>query len=112
MIDDLILAHTVVTTWVRHTSSWATWSVQAEIDEFFAESTSVSWLACALKVVASEVLACTIIFAWEHFADTCLFDWLFNGASSQFLVPEEHISAFADSPSVLTGALQKHVQAS
>ena len=110
MVNDQILADTVETTWMRHTStSHPAWHVQTEIDCLLTNITHISLLAVTSVRVTSQINACSVISAWVVLAHAGLFQWTFDRASFQLLVPEEHIGALGHDEAPFAGALKEDV---
>lgn len=90
-------------------SAGTAWHILAEINGDLAHWSSKSWLALASELEVTQILADTVVSAWEGLANTGLLDWSLDRAGSQLLVPEEHLSASADGPHVLGSALEEDV---
>lgn len=59
-------------------SAGAAWLIEAEINSGLAHWSSEAWLALASELEVAQVLADTVVSAWEGLADTGLLDWSLN----------------------------------
>jgi len=51
---------------------------ETHVNLFFAESSGEAFLAVALEIRVSQVLADTVVAAWEGLANTSLGQWTLN----------------------------------
>jgi len=56
-------------------SAGTAWHILAEINGDLAHWSSESWLALASELEVTQILADTIVSAWEGLANTGLLDW-------------------------------------
>jgi len=108
-IDHIVLADAVVATRVWHAATSTAWRVKAKVNDSLAHASGESRLALAPELEVAEIVAHAVVAARKGLAHARLLLGSVDGASSQLLVPEEHLGASAHGPLALRGALQEDV---